>query len=251
MVMLSCIYLNVCAICEFFGTKHAILPNIFTIAYLLNKKTYSILNVIFNFAPKFMAENIHPIFNSILGRQEKELLLKQKACVFWFVGLSGSGKSTVAKAVEKNLHKLGYLTTLLDGDNLRTGINNNLGFSDEDRKENVRRAAEVSKLFLDNGFITICSLISPTEEIRQQAINIIGTDCKIVYINAPFEVCAQRDVKGLYEKALKGEIKNFTGLDSPFEAPINPFIEIKTNEETLEESTQRLLTAILEVVKIK
>ena len=196
-----------------------------------------------------MAENIHPIFDSILDRKAKQELLKQNSAVFWFVGLSGSGKSTVAQAVEKELHALGYLTQLLDGDNLRTGVNNNLSFTEEDRKENVRRAAEVSKLFLDAGIITICSLISPTEEIRQQAIDIIGDDCKVVYINAPFEVCAQRDVKGLYKKALNGEIKNFTGLDSPFEAPVNPFIEVKTNEETLEQSTKRLLDAILEVVK--
>lgn len=198
-----------------------------------------------------MTDNIHPIFDSIVSRSEKESLLNQKATVFWFVGLSGSGKSTVAKAVEKQLHDLGYLTKLLDGDNLRTGINKNLSFSEEDRKENIRRAAEVSKLFLDSGIVTICSLISPTEEIRQQAIDIIGPDCKIVYINAPFEVCAQRDVKGLYEKALKGEIKNFTGLDAPFEAPINPFIEIKTHEESLEESTKKLLEAILDVIKLK
>ena len=196
-----------------------------------------------------MAENIHPIFDSILDRKVKQELLKQNSAVFWFVGLSGSGKSTVAQAVEKELHALGYLTQLLDGDNLRTGVNNNLSFTEEDRKENVRRAAEVSKLFLDAGIITICSLISPTEEIRQQAKDIIGDDCRVVYVNAPFDVCAQRDVKGLYKKALNGEIKNFTGLDSPFEAPIDPFIEVKTHEETLEQSTKRLLDAILEVVK--
>ena len=196
-----------------------------------------------------MAENIHPIFDSILDRKAKQELLKQNSAVFWFVGLSGSGKSTVAQAVEKELHALGYLTQLLDGDNLRTGVNNNLSFTEEDRKENVRRAAEVSKLFLNAGIITICSLISPTEEIRQQAKDIIGDDCKVVYVNAPFEVCAQRDVKGLYKKALNGEIKNFTGLDSPFQAPVNPFIEVKTHEETLEQSTKRLLDAILEVVK--
>lgn len=196
-----------------------------------------------------MADNIHPIFDSILDRKAKEKLLNQSGAVFLFVGLSGSGKSTVAKAVEKELYALGYLTKLLDGDNLRTGINNNLSFTDQDRKENVRRACEVSKLFLESGIVTICSLISPTEEIRQQAKEIIGDDLKIVYINAPFEVCAQRDVKGLYKKALNGEIKNFTGLDSPFEAPVNPFIEIKTHEQTLEESTQTLLDAILKIVK--
>jgi len=196
-----------------------------------------------------MAENIHPIFDSILGREAKQKMLNQKSSVFWFVGLSGSGKSTVAKAVEKELHALGYFTELLDGDNLRTGVNNNLSFTEEDRKENVRRAAEVSKLFMDAGIITICSLISPTEEIRDQAKQIIGDDFKVVYVNAPFEVCAERDVKGLYKKALNGEIKNFTGLDSPFDAPVNPFMEVKTDQESLEESTQKLLKAILEVVK--
>lgn len=196
-----------------------------------------------------MAENIHPIFDSILGREAKQKMLNQKSAVFWFVGLSGSGKSTVAKAVEKELHALGYFTELLDGDNLRTGVNNNLSFTEEDRKENVRRAAEVSKLFMDAGVITICSLISPTEEIRNEAKEIIGDDFNVVYVNAPFEVCAQRDVKGLYAKALNGEIKNFTGLDSPFDAPENPFMEVRTHEESLEESTQKLLKAILEVVK--
>jgi len=198
-----------------------------------------------------MAENIHPIFDSILDRSSKEALLKQKSAVFWVVGLSGSGKSTVAKAAEKALYEKGYLTKLLDGDNLRTGVNNNLGFTDEDRKENVRRSAEVSKLFLESGVITICSLISPTEEIRSQVKEIIGEDCHVVYVNAPFEVCAQRDVKGLYKKAMNGEIKNFTGLDAPFEAPANPLIEIKTHEESLEESTEKLLNAILKVVEYK
>jgi len=196
-----------------------------------------------------MAENIHPIFDSILDREAKQKLLNQKSAVFWFVGLSGSGKSTVAKAVEKELYAKGYFTELLDGDNLRTGVNNNLSFTEEDRKENVRRAAEVSKLFRDAGAITICSLISPTEEIRNQAKEIIGEDFYVVYVNAPFEVCAERDVKGLYKKALNGEIKNFTGLDSPFDAPVNPFIEVKTHEESLEESTKKVLNAILEVVK--
>lgn len=194
------------------------------------------------------SEHIHPIFDTILNKESKESLLKQRGIVLWMVGLSGSGKSTIARAVENELHQKGYLTQLLDGDNLRTGINNNLGFSEEDRKENIRRAAEVSKLFKEAGVITICSLISPTEEIRQQAAAIIGTNFHVVYINAPFEVCAERDVKGLYKKAIAGEIKNFTGLDSPFEAPVDPFIEIKTNEETLEESKDRLLEKILSII---
>ncbi len=197
-------------------------------------------------------ENIHPIFDTILPREEREKLLKQKGAVIWMVGLSGSGKSTLARGLEHELHKKGHLTQLLDGDNLRTGVNNNLGFSEEDRLENIRRAAEVSKLFAQCGIVTICSLISPTEEIRDMAKEIIGEDdFHVVYINAPFEVCAQRDVKGLYKKAMNGEIKNFTGLDSPFEAPVNPFKEIRTDQQSLEESEQELLDAVLPIITLK
>lgn len=193
--------------------------------------------------------HIHPIFDTMLGKEDKESLLQQKGMVLWMVGLSGSGKSTIARALEKELHGRGVLTKLLDGDNLRTGVNNNLGFSEEDRTENIRRAAEVSKLFKECGVVTICSLISPTEEIRNQAKEIIGDDFHVVYVNAPFEVCAERDVKGLYKKALAGEIKNFTGLDSPFEGPINPFSEVKTDELSLQESTDFLLKKVLPVIK--
>ncbi|PSR52090.1 adenylyl-sulfate kinase [Adhaeribacter arboris] len=193
-----------------------------------------------------MAENIHPIFDQTLTRTSKEELLRQRALVIWMVGLSGSGKSTLAKGLEFALHQRGHLTQLLDGDNLRSGINNNLGFSEADRLENIRRSAETAKLFLNAGLITICSLISPTAEIRNLAKSIIGEpDYYEVYINAPFEVCAQRDVKGLYKKALNGEIKNFTGLDAPFEAPTNPALEIRTDQQTYEESLQKLLDAIL------
>ncbi|NMF38079.1 adenylyl-sulfate kinase, partial [Flammeovirga yaeyamensis] len=143
------------------------------------------------------SENIHPIFNSLLSREKKEGLLKQNGVVLWMTGLSGSGKSTLARALEFALHDLGYKTMLLDGDNLRTGVNSNLGFSEEDRMENVRRSAEVSKLFASAGLVTICSLISPTEEIRAIARDIIGEeDFKQVHIDCPFEVCAERDVKG-------------------------------------------------------
>lgn len=160
--------------------------------------------------------HIHPIFDQILQKSDKEQLLKQKAVVLWMVGLSGSGKSTLAKAIERELHDKGFLTQLLDGDNLRSGINNNLGFSESDRQENIRRAAEVAKLFVNCGVVTICSFISPTEEIRTAAKNIIGEEnFREIYINASFESCEQRDVKGLYKKARAGEIKNFTGLDSP------------------------------------
>lgn len=195
-------------------------------------------------------QNIHPIFDRVLQRSDKESLLKQRSLVIWMVGLSGSGKSTLAKAVEDELYKQGFLTQLLDGDNLRTGINNNLSFSEADRLENIRRAAEVAKLFCNAGLITICSFISPTEEIRTIAKNIIGEqDFTEVYVNAPFEVCEQRDVKGLYKKARNGEIKNFTGLDAPFEAPQNPAIEIRTHELPMEDCVKQLVSYIVQSTK--
>lgn len=190
--------------------------------------------------------NIYPIFDSILSKTKKEQLLKQKSLVIWMVGLSGSGKSTLARSFENNLHKMGFLTQLLDGDNLRVGINNNLGFSEEDRIENIRRAAEVSKLFSSCGVITICSLISPTETIREMAKGIIGKENFFeVFVNCPIEVCEARDVKGLYAKARKGEIKNFTGIDSPFEYPSAPNLELRTDLEDLEACQTKLLEAIL------
>ena len=196
-------------------------------------------------------ENIHPIFDKILNRSHKETLLKQRSVVIWMVGLSGSGKSTIAKALEQDLYERGHLTQLLDGDNLRTGINNNLGFSEADRTENIRRSAEVSRLFLNCGIITICSFISPTEEIRQSAKKIIGEkDYFEVFVNCPFEICEQRDVKGLYKKARNGEIKNFTGLDAPFEAPKNPSIELRTDLKDLESCKEELMQVILKRIKI-
>ena len=195
--------------------------------------------------------NIHPIFDKILNRTHKESLLKQKSLVIWMVGLSGSGKSTLAKALEQDLHEKGHLSQLLDGDNLRTGINNNLGFSDAERIENIRRSAETAKLFMNCGVVTICSFISPTEEIRTMAKRIIGEENFFeVYINAPFEVCEQRDVKGLYKKARTGELKNFTGLDAPFEAPKNPELEIKTDLKDLEDCRKELSEAVYNRIKI-
>ncbi len=191
------------------------------------------------------ATNIHPVFDRILGRNDKELFLNQNAKVIWMTGLSGSGKTSIAIEMEKELCKKGIFTQILDGDNVRTGINNNLGFSDQDRTENIRRIAEVSKLFLNCGIVTICCFVSPTEKIREMAKSIIGEkDFLEVYINAPYQVCEKRDVKGLYKKARKGEIKNFTGLDAPFEAPEKPFTEIKTNTMSVKESA-RQLTEIL------
>ena len=197
-----------------------------------------------------MNNNIHSIKHTLLQKADKEKLLKQRGIVLWMTGLSGSGKSTLARALEFDLFEKGYTTKLLDGDNLRTGLNNNLGFTEADRMENIRRAAEVAKLFLENGEVVICSFVSPTDEIRALAKSIIGEqDYFDVYVNASFEECAKRDVKGLYKKALNGEIKNFTGLDAPFDAPKNPFIEIKTADEDFDISRNKLLTKVLEVIK--
>lgn len=196
------------------------------------------------------ATNIHPIFNQLLQRNDKEDLLQQKAVCIWMTGLSGSGKSTIAQGLERKLHQNGILTAILDGDNIRTGINNNLGFTEEDRTENIRRIAEINKLFLQNGIVTINSFVSPTKDIRDLAKQIIGEkDFYEVYINASFDECAKRDVKGLYKKALNGEIKNFTGLDAPFEAPKDAALEIKTAEQSIEESIETIYNFFIKKIK--
>lgn len=193
--------------------------------------------------------HIFPIFDTILARKDKEELLKQRSKVIWIVGLSGSGKSTLARGLENALYEKGFLTKLLDGDNLRAGVNKNLRFSEADRVENIRRAAEVSRLFMECGIITICSFITPTAAIRQMAKDIIGADDFFeVFINCPIEVCEQRDVKGLYAKARKGEIKDFTGVDAPFDEPEHPQLEIRTDILDIEESHQKLVTSVLEIV---
>jgi adenylylsulfate kinase len=195
-------------------------------------------------------ENIFPIKDTLLQQSDKEKLKGHKGIVLWMFGLSGSGKSTIARALEKDLYSRGVQTKLLDGDNLRSGLNNNLQFSLEDRIENIRRSAEVSKLFMENGDVVICSLVSPTEEIRKQAKKIIGNGFREVYINAPFEVCAERDVKGLYKKALAGKIKNFTGLDSPFEGAENPFHELRTHEKDLDACKNELVELVLKEIQL-
>ena len=196
-------------------------------------------------------ENIFPIFQSILSLEDKQKLLGQKSLVVWLVGLSGSGKSTLAKGLENELHSNGYLTQILDGDNLRSGINKNLTFTEEDRVENIRRAAEVSKLFANCGVVTICSLISPTAEIREMAKSIIGEEKYFeVFVNCPLKVCESRDVKGLYKKARAGELANFTGIDSPFEAPINPSLEIRTDLNSIEECHHLLVKNIKDKIKL-
>ena len=192
------------------------------------------------------SKNIHPVFHQILNRSDKEDLLKQHSRVIWMTGLSGAGKTTLARHIEIELSKRGFLTQVLDGDNIRTGINNNLGFSEEDRFENIRRISEVSKLFLNCGIICINGFISPSIAIRQMAKEIIGSENFIeVFVNAPLNVCEQRDVKGLYKKARAGEIKQFTGIDAPFEPPPHPDIEIRTDRLSIEASVGKCLDFIL------
>ena len=196
--------------------------------------------------------NIYPIFDRMLSRQDKEELLKQHSVMIWFTGLSGSGKSTIAIALERELHKRGLLCRILDGDNIRSGINNNLGFTEADRIENIRRIAEVSKLFVDTGIITIAAFISPSNDIREMAANIIGKDDFLeVYVSTPIEECERRDVKGLYAKARRGEIKNFTGISAPFEAPAQPALVFDTSALSLEESVNKLLELILPRIQKK
>jgi adenylylsulfate kinase len=167
-------------------------------------------------------------------------------------GLSGAGKTTLATALEKEIQKKGYFIKIFDGDIIREGINKDLGFTVEDRIENIRRIAEVTKLFLDTGIIIICSFISPTNEVRDLAKEIIGEDRFVeVFINCPLDVCEQRDVKGLYKKARKGDIKNFTGIDSPYEAPANPDIEVLTHTVSVKESTKELVKQIIPRIKFK
>lgn len=195
-------------------------------------------------------DNIHPIFDRLVRREEREQRLQQRARVFWLTGLSGSGKSTIAQGVERRLFEAGYFPQVLDGDNIRSGINNNLGFSLEDRQENIRRIAEVAKLYVHSGVIVLCSFISPTRAIRQQAADIIGADDFLeVFIDTPLEVCEARDVKGLYAKARRGEIKGFTGIDSPYEAPTEPFLNIPTTDLSVEQAVEQVFAAVLSAVR--
>lgn len=196
--------------------------------------------------------NIYPIFDRMMSRDDKEQLLRQRGMMLWFTGLSGSGKSTVAIALERELHSRGLLCRILDGDNIRSGINNNLGFSAEDRVENIRRIAEVGRLFVDTGIITIAAFISPNNQLREMAAEIIGKDDFVeVFVSTPLEECEKRDVKGLYAKARRGEIKNFTGISAPFEAPEHPDITLDTSKLPVEESVKILLDYVLPKAVLK
>lgn len=195
-------------------------------------------------------KNIYPVFDRIIQQADKEKLLKQHSLTIWFTGLSGSGKTTIAVKLEKQLHQQGYITQVLDGDNVRLGINNNLGFSEKDRQENIRRVAEISKLFNDCGIITINCFVSPTRAIRALAKKIIGKERFLeIFLDTPLEVCEKRDVKGLYKKARKGEVKNFTGISAPFEKPKNSDLRIDTSKGAVDTYVSIILDVILPRIK--
>ena len=189
--------------------------------------------------------HIYPIKTKV-SRHQREQLLQQRPLLIWFTGLSGSGKSTLAVQLEAQLHDAGFKKYLLDCDNIRAGLNKDLNFTDEGRVENIRRIGEVSKLMLDAGIIVLSAFISPFHADREQVKNIVGSENYLeVFVDTPLDVCEQRDVKGLYKKARAGEVKNFTGIDSPYEAPQNPDIAIPTHRYSVEESVDQLMNRIL------
>jgi len=193
-----------------------------------------------------MAKNIYP-HEGVVKREHRERLLGQRGVTLWFTGLSGAGKSTLAVAVEEVLHKAGTLTYILDGDNIRSGINNNLSFSPEDRKENIRRIAEIAKLFREAGVITLSAFISPYREDRQLARDLAGDDDFIeVFVDASLDACEERDPKGLYKKARAGQIPEFTGISAPYEAPENPELHIRTDQHSVEECAEMVLNYLRE-----
>lgn len=198
-----------------------------------------------------METNIHPIFDRMESREEKELLLGQHGLTIWFTGPSGSGKSTVAVALERELSSLGYMSRILDGDNIRSGINSDLGFSDADRRENIRRIAEVCKLFTDTGIITLAAFVSPTSALRKLAREIVGKEHFFeIYVSTPLEECERRDVKGLYAKARSGAIPEFTGITAPFEEPKHPELRLDTTHLSVEECVRRVVRAITPIISI-
>jgi adenylylsulfate kinase len=191
-------------------------------------------------------DHLYPVFDKMLPRSAKETLLGQSGAVIWMYGLSGSGKSTLANLLERRLHADGRLVKVLDGDNIRSGLNRNLGFSDEGRLENIRRVSEVAKLFAECGVITITSFITPNNELRRLAREIVGdADLLEVYVKASFETCRVRDPKGLYAKVAAGDVKQFTGKDSAFEEPESPDLVIDTEAFSEEECLAQLLDAVI------
>ena len=194
--------------------------------------------------------NLHSTKDSLLSRKDKEKLLNQKGICIWLTGLSGSGKTTIANYVSRQLHENGVYTQVLDGDNIRLGINKNLSFSDQDRQENIRRIAEVTKLFVEAGVVTFCCFVSPSDKMRTLAKNVIGeNDFFEVFVSTNLETCETRDVKGLYKKARKGEIKDFTGISSPFERPVNPDLVLDTENKSINEIGDTLISVLKNKLK--
>ena len=192
-------------------------------------------------------QNIHPIFDRLLQREDRERRIGQHSKVLWLTGLSGSGKSTIALELERKLFNKGFFPQVLDGDNIRTGINGNLGFSIEDRQENIRRIGNVAKLFLDTGIIVLTAFISPFQVDRESVRNLVlPGDFLEIYCNSPLEICEQRDVKGIYKKAREGIIKDFTGISSPYEAPLNPELIVNTGEDSLEDCVTQVMGLLKE-----
>src|SRR5690554_3872605 len=198
-----------------------------------------------------MKENIIAHDFSI-KKKDRLTLNNHNALLIWFTGLSGSGKSTIANALEKALHSEGIRTYSLDGDNIRQGINSNLSFSPEDRSENIRRIGEIANLMVDAGLVVLASFVSPYREDRERVKSIVGFDNFVeVFVNTPIEECERRDVKGLYAKARKGEIANFTGVNAPYEAPLNPDIEVLTAHATVDEIVDEVYEKIKDKIKLK
>ena len=197
-------------------------------------------------------KEIFPVLGKFKTRQAKEMRLQQHAKVIWLTGLSGSGKTTLAIMLEEKLFELNYFCQVLDGDNIRSGINRNLGFTQEDRHENIRRIAEAGKLFLDCGIISICAFISPTIQMRQMARDIIGSDDFLeIFIDTPLNICEQRDPKGLYKKARAGQIENFTGISSPYEPPEKPFMVVDNTDSNLDLTVKKIITGLLPEIRQK
>ncbi len=195
-------------------------------------------------------QNLYSTKDSLLSREDKEKLLNQKGICIWLTGLSGSGKTTIANYVSRQLHDNGVYTQVLDGDNIRLGINKNLSFSDQDRQENIRRIAEVTKLFVEAGVVTFCCFVSPTQKMRALAKNVIGeNDFFEVFVSTNLETCEIRDVKGLYKRARKGEIKDFTGVSSSFECPVNPDLVLDTENKSINEIGETLISVLLNKLK--
>lgn len=185
--------------------------------------------------------------DSKVSKEDRQELKQHKSAILWFTGLSGSGKSTISSALEKELYIHGFHTYRLDGDNVRHGLNKNLGFSQEDRTENIRRIGEVSKLMVDAGLFTLTAFISPYREDRALVRNLVGANEFIeIYVKASLEICETRDPKGLYKKARLGEIKGFTGIDAPYEEPVAPEITIDTNQLTIDQSIELIMEFLKE-----